>query len=132
MRDTERTSRLRECGTGIQIGAALLLVGALAGFGVRAATGEWPAVLSHELTPSTSAATHGLFTLLGAIGFVLGRKIKKGDLNAARWATAGASIMLFASLIHLVATGHGWYETLFSTFLVLDGAISIALSHRRA
>lgn len=130
MADTERRPLVRACGASIQFGTALFLIAGLAGFVVRAATGEWPALLSHELSPAGSAAGVALVTFFGVSGLVLGQRIKKGNLCAAKWFTAASVPLLLLALFHIVVTGRGWYEMLLLAFLTLDGAAAMSCAQR--
>lgn len=130
MAETERMPLARACGVSIQLGAALFLLAGLAGFAVRAATGEWPAFLSHKLSTPASAAALALVTFFGASAIVLAQRIKKGNVPAAKWFTAASSLVLLLALFHLAATGRGWYEMLLSAFLALDGAVAMSCAQR--
>ena len=129
--DTDQmTSRLRSFVLGIQVAAVLLLIGGSSGIGARLTTGEWLPIIDRVYPGPVSALVSIVLVAFAVSALVLAPRIKRGNTVAAKWVVWMSMVLFACSILHLLATGRGWYEALFGAFIVGDSLVALSYAQK--
>lgn len=111
-------------GLGIQLASGLLLLGGAIGIVAGVLNGAWPPLLGRDVSPWAGGLAVITMTLFGAAGVVLGWRVRRMDLRAAKVCIGLGVVLAAISIGCLLTLGRGWYELLFAVVFLADACAS--------